>query len=110
MMYLSENLKKYRGITELSRSMVVSTIDSVIINSAKEVEVCFKFGDILFTGDTLFLRSVGRSDLPTGDQDQLQKSIKEKIYCLDENIIILPGHGRQSSIGYEKKYNLFVRS
>ena len=42
-----ENLKKYRGITELSRSMVVSTIDSVIISSAKEVEVRFKFGDEL---------------------------------------------------------------
>ncbi len=64
----------------------------------------------LFTGDTLFLRSIGRSDLPTGNQDTLVNSIKTKIYALDDEIEVFPGHGESSSVGYEKKFNLYVRN
>lgn len=63
----------------------------------------------LFTGDTLFLRSVGRSDLPTGDGDILVKSIKTRIYMLDDDTEVFPGHGGQSSVGYEKKYNMYIK-
>ena len=70
--------------------------------------VCYLAENHIFVGDTLFLRSIGRSDLPTGDQKTLEKSIKEKIYTLDENIIIHSGHGNDTNIGYEKKFNFFV--
>ena len=63
----------------------------------------------LFSGDTLFLRSIGRSDLPTGNGDDLVASIKNKLYTLDDDIEVYPGHGGVTTIGYEKKYNMFVR-
>ena len=66
-------------------------------------------GSVLFSGDTLFLRSIGRSDLPTGNGEELVSSIKNKLYTLDENIKVYPGHGKETEIGYEKKYNMFVR-
>ncbi len=63
----------------------------------------------MFSGDTIFFQSVGRCDLPTGNYETLEKSIKEKIYSLPEEIKIYPGHGRSTTVGYEKKYNLFIR-
>ena len=53
--------------------------------------------------------SVGRSDLPTGDGDILVKSIKTRIYTLDDDTEVFPGHGGQSSVGYEKKYNMYIK-
>jgi len=70
---------------------------------------CFMFGDNLISGDTVFLRNVGRWDLPTGDGRQLVKTIKDKIFTLDENLNIYPGHGAKTSVGYEKKFNLFIK-
>lgn len=63
----------------------------------------------LFSGDTLFLRSIGRSDLPTGNGSELVSSIKNKLYTLDDETEVFPGHGGATKIGYEKKYNMFVR-
>jgi len=71
--------------------------------------VCFLIDDHLFSGDTLFLRSVGRCDLPKGDEETLKKSIKEKLYTLDDDIIVHPGHGNDTKIYYEKWYNAYVR-
>lgn len=71
--------------------------------------VCFLCGEHLFCGDTLFLRNVGRWDLPTGDEDALIFSIRQKLYTLDESITAHPGHGEDTTIGYEKKYNLYVK-
>lgn len=72
--------------------------------------VCYLVNDKkLFTGDTLFLRSIGRSDLPTGNQDTLVKSILTRIYTLPDDIYVFPGHGEQTSVGYEKKFNLYVK-
>lgn len=71
---------------------------------------CFLIDDEkLFCGDTLFLRSIGRSDMPTGNQATLLNSIKNKLYVLDDDIEVYPGHGSKTSIGYEKKFNMFVR-
>lgn len=63
----------------------------------------------LFSGDTLFLRSIGRSDLPTGNGSELINSIEKRLYTLDDSIEVFPGHGGSTSIGYEKKFNMFVR-
>lgn len=65
--------------------------------------------DNLFSGDTLFKNSIGRTDLPTGSFSVLKGSLKNKIYTLSENIKVYPGHGDITDIGYEKKYNSFVR-
>jgi len=65
--------------------------------------------NVLFAGDTLFEESIGRSDFPGGDPGQLTKSIKEKLFTLADNTTVLPGHGEQTTIGHEKKYNPFIR-
>ena len=70
--------------------------------------VCYMIENNLFSGDTLFRRSVGRCDLPTGNYEELEKSVKDKIYKLDENIIVFPGHGEKTTIGFEKKYNAYI--
>ncbi len=71
--------------------------------------VCYKAGNVLFTGDTLFYQSVGRHDLPTGNGSVLHNSIKTKIYNLPNETLIYPGHGRESTVSYEKKFNFFVK-
>ncbi len=63
---------------------------------------------ILICGDVLFNDSIGRTDLPGGDYDLLAKGIKEKIFTLDKNIEVYPGHGISTSIDKEKKYNPFL--
>lgn len=72
--------------------------------------VCFHFPEYnaLFTGDTLFRGSVGRTDLPGGDTDRLMNSIHEKLMRLDDSIRIYPGHGYSSTIGAEKRSNPFM--
>jgi hydroxyacylglutathione hydrolase len=70
--------------------------------------VCYLFGDMIFTGDTLFYESVGRTDLPGGNFEQIKKSIKEKLFVLDDNIKVYPGHGWESTIGHEKANNQFL--
>lgn len=63
---------------------------------------------VLLSGDTLFYSSVGRCDLATGDQDQLIKSIKEKLFILPDDVLVLSGHGEDTSIGFEKTNNPFI--
>lgn len=70
--------------------------------------VCLLINDKLFTGDTLFQGSVGRSDFPGGNGMLLVKSIKEKLLPLGDNIEVYPGHGGMSNIGYEKRNNPFL--
>ena len=62
----------------------------------------------IFTGDTLFRNSIGRTDLATGNYDSLISSIKDKLFSLDDNINIFPGHGDPSSIKNEKENNSFI--
>lgn len=69
--------------------------------------VCYLIDDVLFSGDTLFRESVGRTDLPGGSYEQLMESITTKLFKLDEETKVYPGHGKPTSIGYEKKYNPF---
>lgn len=72
--------------------------------------VCYYFIDegCVFVGDTIFLESVGRTDFPTGNAATLIKSIQEKLYVLEPEIMLYPGHGPATSIGYEKENNPYT--
>jgi len=62
----------------------------------------------VFTGDALFNQSIGRTDLPGGDYQTLIRSIREQLFVLDDNTLVYPGHGPETSIGDEKLVNPFV--
>ncbi|WP_234119435.1 MBL fold metallo-hydrolase [Clostridium hydrogenum] len=62
----------------------------------------------LFTGDTLFYNSIGRTDFPGGDYTQIIDSIINKIMILSDDIKVFPGHGQQSTVGYERRTNPFL--
>lgn len=67
------------------------------------VETC------VFCGDTLFLENVGNTSFPTGDEETLYRSIREKLYMLPDATRVFPGHGPATNIEYEKRYNVFCR-
>ncbi|KXG78206.1 putative metallo-hydrolase [Fervidicola ferrireducens] len=71
--------------------------------------ICIKAGKLLFTGDTLFAGSIGRTDFPGGSYEEIINSIKTKLLILDEDVRVLPGHGSESTIGVEKATNPFLR-
>lgn len=71
--------------------------------------VCIQVDNVVFTGDTLFANSIGRSDLDGGNQIQLIDSIKSKLFVLNEDLIVLPGHGPATTIRIEKTTNSYVR-
>lgn len=75
----------------------------------KEDAVCFYFKEAstLFSGDTLFLESVGRTDLPGGDFETLKDSIHTLISTLPDDTTVYPGHGPKTTIAHEKQYNPF---
>ncbi len=64
---------------------------------------------ICFCGDTVFRESIGRIDLPGGSYEKISRSIKEKMLILDDNTRLLPGHGPESTIGYERKNNPYFK-
>lgn len=70
--------------------------------------MCYKMGNIIFSGDTLFNSSIGRTDFIGGDFNEIIDSIKSKIMCFDDNTIILPGHGDKTTIGYERNNNPYI--
>lgn len=63
---------------------------------------------VLFTGDTLFRESIGRTDLPGGDYSWIMSSILEQLIPLGDDVELYPGHGDKSTIGHETLYNPFV--
>lgn len=70
--------------------------------------ICFLINNKLFTGDTLFQGSIGRSDFPGGNGMQLVQNIKDKLLPLGDDIEVYAGHGPSSTIGYEKRMNPFL--
>lgn len=63
----------------------------------------------VITGDVLFYGSIGRTDLPTGDFDTLMESIKNKLWILNDDFTVHPGHGPETTIGYERRNNPFLQ-
>ena len=64
--------------------------------------------DTVFSGDTLFFSSIGRTDLPGGSEKQLVDSVHKQLFNLPDETHVVPGHGPFTSIGYEKKNNPYV--
>ncbi|MEO9325154.1 MBL fold metallo-hydrolase [Nocardioides sp. C4-1] len=65
--------------------------------------------ELLFSGDLLFAGSIGRTDLPGGDHPTMLRSLRDKVLPLADDIVVLPGHGEQTSIGRERATNPFLR-
>ncbi|MEG1992826.1 MAG: MBL fold metallo-hydrolase [Acetivibrio sp.] len=72
--------------------------------------VCYYFEQekVLFSGDTLFFESIGRTDLPTGNGQIILESVAKKLMPLPDEIQVYPGHGNHTSIGYERRNNPYV--
>ena len=64
--------------------------------------------EALLSGDVLFAGSIGRTELPGGSWESMQRSLREKVLPLSDELQVLPGHGPETSIGRERKYNQFL--
>lgn len=69
--------------------------------------VCFHSPGVVFSGDTLFAGSIGRTDLPGGSYEALLDGVRRKLFCLEDDTRVYPGHGPASTIGQEKRSNPF---
>lgn len=76
-----------------------------------EGSVCVYFAaeNLLIAGDTLFARSIGRTDLPGGSFEKIIRSLREKILALPDRTIVVPGHGPNTTVGEEREENPFLR-
>ena len=70
----------------------------------------FPAANVVLAGDTLFRGSIGRTDLWGGDFDAIERSIRERLYTLDESTLVVTGHGPETEIGREKATNQFIRA
>ncbi len=88
-----------------------STLDLIFTPGHSPAHLCFysKADDFLIGGDVLFYNSIGRTDLPGGDHGTLIRNIKEKILTLPDDVTVYPGHGPETSIGFEKANNYYLK-
>lgn len=70
--------------------------------------VCFVMDGYIFSGDTLFRRGIGRTDLWGGDQAEIMRSLKKRVLSLKDDVIVVPGHGPNTTIGEERLHNPFL--
>lgn len=68
---------------------------------------CYRFGDVLISGDTLFAQSIGRTDLPGGNTAQMLQSLR-RLSALPDTLRVIPGHGPETVLGYERHYNPYL--
>jgi len=78
-------------------------------HSPDHISLYFEQDQMLIAGDALFKESIGRTDLYKGDFSLLEKSIKEKLYTLPDEVTVYPGHGPSTTIAHEKHHNPFVK-
>lgn len=95
------------GFVDDGDELTIGDTEIKVIHTPGHTEgcVCYKIEDKIFSGDTLFKASVGRTDLPGGDFKKLVNSIKNVLFKFDDNTTIFPGHGTETTIKYEKMYN-----
>lgn len=87
-----------------------SEFDVVLIPGHADGSICLinHAQKILIAGDVIFYGSIGRTDLPTGDFDILIENIRQKLFTLDDNFVVYPGHGQKTTIGFERLHNPFI--
>ena len=87
-----------------------SRLEIIFAPGHSPAHLCFyhEKDNFLIGGDVLFYQSIGRTDLPGGNYDQLIKNIKDKLFLLPDNCRVYPGHGQPTTIGFEKQYNPFL--
>ncbi|CAM3698706.1 MBL fold metallo-hydrolase [Mucilaginibacter galii] len=86
-----------------------TTLELIFAPGHSPAHLCFydKADNLLIGGDVLFRGSIGRYDLPGGNQAQLLKNIEEKLFILPQDCTVYPGHGPETTIGYERETNPF---
>ncbi|MEJ7779314.1 MAG: MBL fold metallo-hydrolase [Daejeonella sp.] len=87
-----------------------SELELIFAPGHSPAHLCFynKESNILVGGDVLFYRSIGRTDLPGGNHNQLISNIREKLFTLPDDCRVYPGHGQSTIIGSEKQFNPFL--
>lgn len=86
-----------------------SQIEALFVpgHAAGSLCFCLHSDKAVFSGDALFNRSIGRTDLPTGNFQQLLDNLRTKVLSLPDDYTVFPGHGPETTIGYEKEHNPF---
>ncbi|MGF7185366.1 glyoxylase-like metal-dependent hydrolase (beta-lactamase superfamily II) [Desulfitispora alkaliphila] len=115
-----KNLSSYMGqnIVSPKADKLLQEGDNIVIGDDIKLEVlhtpghskggiCLVTDNYVFTGDTLFAGSIGRTDFPGGNHITLLKSVQDKIFTLSEQLEVHPGHGPKSTVGEEKSTNPF---
>lgn len=87
-----------------------SSLEVIYAPGHVDGHVCFlsRKEKFVIAGDVLFQMSIGRTDLPTGNMDLLLQNIREKLFTLPDDFTVYPGHGPETSIGFEKQNNPFL--
>ena len=112
------NMMFKNGIS-INADKLVEEGDTITIDNMKfqvihtpghtEGSICLIHKKVLFSGDTLFRGSIGRTDFPGGSYDKIINSIKEKLLTLDEKTVVYPGHEDSTTIKFEKENNPFLK-
>ncbi|MGL5646524.1 MAG: MBL fold metallo-hydrolase [Clostridium sp.] len=103
------NLKEANKFVNEGDKIILGNTEIEVIHTPGHTQggVCYLADNKLISGDTLFNGSVGRADFPGGNMEELLSNIKSKLFVLDSNIEVYPGHGPKTSIGYERDNNPF---
>ena len=104
---------EYQRKIEVCEGLEVRFVDAGHLLGSASIEVWLEENGIskkiVFSGDTLFAESIGRTDFPGGSMAEIVRSIEEKLLVLPEETIVYPGHEESTSVGYEKKFNPYVK-
>ncbi|WP_019880070.1 MBL fold metallo-hydrolase [Succinispira mobilis] len=116
-----QNLSSFIGADRIFKEAEENLADGQLLNIAGlEIQVLtipghtkggcsFKIGEHVFVGDSIFLESIGRTDLPGGSYKSLISNLKTKILTLPENTKLYPGHGPSTDVAWEKRMNPFLQ-
>ncbi len=88
-----------------------SALELIFVPGHSPAHLCFHAQEdgFLIGGDALFYRSIGRTDLPGGNHDQLISSIRNNLFILPDDCVVYPGHGQSTTIGFEREHNPFLQ-
>lgn len=111
--FRAKGISNYTGDVTLFTENDILTLDELEFDVLEtpghtKGSVCFICGNVMFTGDTLFARSIGRTDMPDGDINAMMKSLI-KIADLGGNLTIYPGHMSPTTLDEERKYNYYLQ-